>query len=67
MTVPFGTLVPGTNALAARTALPPVVGAAVVLFAVLVLVWVVVAAATVRSALSDVADEIGPPRRTVRA
>ncbi|MFD1965427.1 hypothetical protein [Pseudonocardia alni] len=66
-TVPFGTLVPGTNALAARTALPPVVGAAVVLFAVLVLVWVVVAAATVRSALSEVADEIGPPRRTVRA
>ncbi|MYW72220.1 hypothetical protein [Pseudonocardia sp. UM4_GMWB1] len=38
VTVPFGTLVPGTNALAARTALPPVVGAAVVLFAVLVLV-----------------------------
>ncbi|MFE7201596.1 hypothetical protein ACFU8R_15090 [Pseudonocardia alni] len=65
VTVPFGTLVPGTNALAARTALPPVVGAAVVLFAVLVLVWVVVAAATVRSAPSDVADEIGPPRRTV--
>ncbi|WFG42417.1 C4-dicarboxylate ABC transporter [Pseudonocardia alni] len=67
VTFPFGTLVTGTNALAARTALPSVVGAAVVLFAVLVLVWVVVAAATVLSALSDVADEIGPARRSVRA